>query len=580
MQWTGLKWRNHSIRTKTRIAVVLPMLALLLSCGLIAWVSSQHEDANRWVIHTLQVRLKLAGFEQQFRTAETRLTRHPEPGASHLPDYGGNTLDEARSTLLEIQRLTSDNPSQQRRIKQLLAVFNVYADSAASSSSVLSGTSEGQARVAGDVQRLVADMDAEESRLLTTRTDRSGELEAILYAVITGTLLIGVAGTLLATSLLSRNVCNRIAQLVQSSVLMREGLPIKTLEPSKDEIGQLASTLAQTSRVLIERAGEIAESNWKLESVLNAATSASIIAEDSAGRITLFSTGAARLLGYSPDEVMGRDLGALLRDGILTIHHDLRVAHSVTDPDGKQPGATERDAVYIRKDGLPLHVHVAETPLKNLSGQFVGRLHVAQDITSRKVLEEELRTKLHLRQQKKESEPGMEDEEAQLPEWLKSGESDKGERLMTASTLNRWYETQGHIPNPHEENVGHYPRILIVDDFEATRFLLRVYLQGQGYQLDFASNGKEALEHVARGTYDLILMDVEMPEMDGYEAASRIRTWEEAQGRDPVAIVALSAQDPEELPTNVWTSYIQKPVSKGQLLEAVAHCLEKRAVHA
>ncbi len=131
-------------------------------------------------------------------------------------------------------------------------------------------------------------------------------------------------------------------------------------------------------------------------------------------------------------------------------------------------------------------------------------------------------------------------DDVDLPEWLKSEEPKDPERFSwNIYALNDWYETQGQISNPHQENSSDTLTILIVDDFAPTRFLLRAYLQDEGYQLDFASNGKEALQRVSEHTYDLILMDVEMPEMDGYEAASRIRSWEKAQGRPPANIVAL-----------------------------------------
>ena len=87
-------------------------------------------------------------------------------------------------------------------------------------------------------------------------------------------------------------------------------------------------------------------------------------------------------------------------------------------------------------------------------------------------------------------------------------------------------------------------RILIVDDIFTNRLLLSELLRNLEMEYDEAENGKEALEAMAHKKYDIILMDIEMPVMNGLETTRHIRT----QMNWPVNntfIVALTAHDPE-----------------------------------
>ena len=80
--------------------------------------------------------------------------------------------------------------------------------------------------------------------------------------------------------------------------------------------------------------------------------------------------------------------------------------------------------------------------------------------------------------------------------------------------------------------------ILIVDDFDDTRLLLRTWLQKKGYQVVEAENGKQAVAMAESCQPDLIIMDVEMPELDGLSATRQIRTLANSK---EVPIVVVSA---------------------------------------
>ncbi|MDQ2856571.1 MAG: response regulator [Acidobacteriota bacterium] len=82
------------------------------------------------------------------------------------------------------------------------------------------------------------------------------------------------------------------------------------------------------------------------------------------------------------------------------------------------------------------------------------------------------------------------------------------------------------------------PTILVVDDFEDTRWLLRTWLERRGFRVIEAENGMEAISEAQTGAPDLIIMDLEMPELDGLEATRQIR---EVEKLASVPIVAVSA---------------------------------------
>jgi CheY-like chemotaxis protein len=116
-------------------------------------------------------------------------------------------------------------------------------------------------------------------------------------------------------------------------------------------------------------------------------------------------------------------------------------------------------------------------------------------------------------------------------------------------------------------------RILVADDSEENRFLVAEYLKDLGCRLDFAENGQVALDLCRAGAYDLVLMDLQMPVMDGYTATRRIREWEKEQGRRVMPILALtaSAMDAElnQALDAGCTAWLRKPVRLLTLLNAV-----------
>jgi signal transduction histidine kinase/CheY-like chemotaxis protein len=117
-----------------------------------------------------------------------------------------------------------------------------------------------------------------------------------------------------------------------------------------------------------------------------------------------------------------------------------------------------------------------------------------------------------------------------------------------------------------------YPlRVLLAEDNPINQQLALVILNKMGYEPCIAANGKEVLDHLKKASFDLIFMDVQMPEMDGLEATRRIRA---GKGPQPV-IIAITAnvtrQDREECLAEGMNDYLSKPVD----LEQLCYMLEK-----
>src|SRR6185295_6556035 len=112
--------------------------------------------------------------------------------------------------------------------------------------------------------------------------------------------------------------------------------------------------------------------------------------------------------------------------------------------------------------------------------------------------------------------------------------------------------------------------LLAEDNVVNQKLALRI-LQQMGYRADLASNGKEAVESVERQTYDVILMDVQMPEMDGLEASRRITAkWSAGERPRIVAMTANAMQGDREMCLQAgMDDYVTKPIRVDQLVEAL-----------
>ncbi|WP_420904987.1 PAS domain S-box protein [Candidatus Magnetaquiglobus chichijimensis] len=116
-------------------------------------------------------------------------------------------------------------------------------------------------------------------------------------------------------------------------------------------------------------------------------------------------------------------------------------------------------------------------------------------------------------------------------------------------------------------------RILLAEDVEENRELMAAYLAKTPHRLTMVEDGEEAVRQVRAEPFDVVVMDVQMPGMDGYTATRLIRSWEAEQGRSPLPVIALSAHamegEMERSREAGCTLYLSKPIRKKVLIDAL-----------
>ncbi|MBC7397758.1 MAG: response regulator, partial [Bdellovibrionales bacterium] len=120
-------------------------------------------------------------------------------------------------------------------------------------------------------------------------------------------------------------------------------------------------------------------------------------------------------------------------------------------------------------------------------------------------------------------------------------------------------------------------RVLLVEDNPINQKVAVKTLEKQGFLMTLANHGLEALELLKQQTFDLILMDCQMPEMDGYEATRRIRAYPLAVRNIPIIAMTANAMkgDRERCLQAGMNDYITKPFHLTELLSAVNQVLKE-----
>src|ERR1700688_1720941 len=116
-------------------------------------------------------------------------------------------------------------------------------------------------------------------------------------------------------------------------------------------------------------------------------------------------------------------------------------------------------------------------------------------------------------------------------------------------------------------------RILLAEDSPDNCIITMAYLEDTPYRVEIAETGAIACEKFKSGYYDLVLMDRQMPVMDGLTATRTIRAWEQANDRPPTPIIALTASalkgDREKCLAAGCTAFLTKPIKQEVLLQAI-----------
>ncbi len=163
------------------------------------------------------------------------------------------------------------------------------------------------------------------------------------------------------------------------------------------------------------------------------------------------------------------------------------------------------------------------------------------------------------------------------------------EALSAAARNTQLIETQLIEPEQHQDKMRSLkkplnnaqqqtettPRLLIVDDMEEMHLLLKFYLRGSDYLLEFAHNGQQAVEMHQQNPYQIIIMDMRMPIMNGLQATQKIRLWEKEQQRENSTIIGLTADHShrQHYLSQGCSELLTKPVQRQKLLDIITSSL-------
>lgn len=122
-------------------------------------------------------------------------------------------------------------------------------------------------------------------------------------------------------------------------------------------------------------------------------------------------------------------------------------------------------------------------------------------------------------------------------------------------------------------------KILYVEDILSNRQVLKAYLESYVLDIYEAVNGEEALSMIKKTTFDLLIMDIEMPVMDGFKASRLIRKLPEYKNTPIIALTASAMKSDEEIILNYCDEYLKKPVSKYELVTVLAKYLPHKILN-
>ena len=246
---------------------------------------------------------------------------------------------------------------------------------------------EARGRLLADI--LISPKQRNEDKELLARIGRGEAVEAF------ETVRIAKDGTPIDVSVATSSLRDSSSAIIGVAEILRD------LRGHRAEQRRQIEFSKNLERQVAERTTELKSVNTMLEGVLHAASEVAIIATDVDGTIRLFNEGAERMLGYSADEVVGKQSPAIFHVGEEVEKRGRQLSAAF----GKQisrfqvfvhilegDGSEIREWTYIRKDGSRLDVSLVVTGMRDDSGKISGYLGIAVDITERKRTMKELAT--------------------------------------------------------------------------------------------------------------------------------------------------------------------------------------------
>ncbi|MCX4239147.1 ATP-binding protein [Paraliomyxa miuraensis] len=150
-------------------------------------------------------------------------------------------------------------------------------------------------------------------------------------------------------------------------------------------------------------------------------------------------------------------------------------------------------------------------------------------------------------------------------------------RFRVPYTLARSEPTEAPTPAPAPAWVGPEHRVLLVEDNKINQMVVQAMLGRYGLTVEVAEDGQQAIDQLEQSSFDLVVMDVHMPVMDGLEATRRLRSLEKAQGRRHTPVVAVTAnalpEDRQACHASGMDDFIAKPFRRERLEEVLSRWL-------
>lgn len=382
---------------------------------------------------------------------------------------------------------------------------------------------------------------------------------------------------------------------------------------------QILELFAREAAFAIEQSQllfELRRTEEYLENVVKNSRDA-IVTTDADGRIVLWNKGAERMLQYTAEEMIGRS--------VLRVYGSEDEAHEImrrlkAERVGGESGLDGLETILVSRDGERIPVALSASPLYDPSGAFVGTAGISRDLRPWKRLEQELVAAGKAATLSEVSATLCHEINNFLEEILSAGQvmlltldradirkmyEDAGqlralekeverltvvsrEALKIAGLTNKLqsiarggtYETQEYVGDIRMMDVEAADRanvegrILIADDREYIREFLKDFLVLEGFEVEVAVDGQEALERVGQKHFDVVLSDIKMPNKNGYEVFEGVRQVDPdtkvilmtAYGYDPShSIVRASAEGLQAV--------LYKPFQMARVRDAIVKAL-------
>jgi len=114
-------------------------------------------------------------------------------------------------------------------------------------------------------------------------------------------------------------------------------------------------------------------------------------------------------------------------------------------------------------------------------------------------------------------------------------------------------------------------RVLVADDDQSIRQLVSTIVRRESFTVDAAADGLEAIELLKKHEYAVVLLDLMMPRMSGYEFLEQLETWPESER--PVVVVLTAGTEPRDLNPKIVAGTIRKPFDLELLIDAISGCM-------